>query len=183
MDVTIQFGSFENSDKIVRNKGKSIIEIPNKYVVIDTETTGLNPRYDNLLEIAAIKIDDGKIIDKFNCLISQDDDNSIPEYITNLTGISNSLIKSEGVPKTQAIKDFSDFVSDSVVVGYNTSFDINFIYDLQKEINNTDFSNNYIDVMRFARRIVPELKHHRLSDMLKYFAIEEIQEHRSLSDC
>ena len=72
-------------------KGKSLIEIPNKYIAFDIETTGLDPAYGEIIEIGAIKIENGKEIETFNTLIKPEYE--IDEFITELTGITNEMLK------------------------------------------------------------------------------------------
>ena len=74
-------------------KGKSLIEIPNKYIAFDIETTGLDPAYDEIIEIGAIKIENDKEIETFCTLIKPEYE--IDEFITELTGITNEMVKKE----------------------------------------------------------------------------------------
>lgn len=115
-------------------KGKSLIEIPNKYIAFDIETTGLDPMYDEIIEIGAIKIEDGKEIETFSTLIKPEYE--IDEFITELTGITNEMVMD--APKiNEVLPKFMDFIKDSIILGYNVNFDINFIYDnLINEDNN-----------------------------------------------
>ena len=74
-------------------KGKSLIEIPNKYIAFDIETTGLDPAYGEIIEIGAIKIENDKEIETFCILIKPEYE--IDEFITELTGITNEMVKKE----------------------------------------------------------------------------------------
>ena len=78
----------EKSERI--NKGQSLLELYDNYVVIDLETTGLDPCWDTIIEIAAIRIEDNKIIDKFDQLINPGFE--IDDFITELTGITNEML-------------------------------------------------------------------------------------------
>lgn len=171
------------SEKTIRKKGKSLLEIPEKYVVIDTETTGLSPDYNSIIEISGLKVQDGIVTDEFSRLVKLNGDDEVPEYITQLTGISNDMLLAKGIDEKAAIKDFISFVGEDILVGYNVNFDINFIYDTYKRLTALPFKNDYIDVMRISRKLFPNLKHHRLRDMQKEFSLSGTQEHRSLSDC
>ena len=104
-------------------KRKSLIEIPNKYIAFDIETTGLDSMYD---EIGAIKIENEKEIETFNSLIKPEYE--IDEFITELTGITNEMLKN-APPIDEVLPKFMTFIKDSIILGHNANFDINFIYD------------------------------------------------------
>ena len=107
-------------------KGKSLIDIPNNYVVFDIETTGLDPEFDEIIEIGAVKIKDGIKIDTFNSLIKPEYE--IDEFITELTGITNEMV--ENAPSIdEVLPKFMDFIKDYIIIGHNVNFDINFFYD------------------------------------------------------
>lgn len=160
-------------------KGKSLIDIPNSYVVFDIETTGLDPEYDEIIEIGAVKIKDGIEVEKFNTLIKPEYD--IDEFITELTGITNEMVKN--APSIdEVLPKFMDFIKDYIVIGHNVNFDINFIYDNLERLNISPITNDFIDTLRISRRLIPELKHHKLSDLANYFNIDTKGSHRSLKD-
>ena len=81
------------------------------------------------------------------------------------------------------ISRFLDFVGDSIILGYNVSFDIRFLYDNCMRYLNRPFTNDYFDIMRLARKIYPDLSHYRLYDLLKIYGLINEKEHRALSDC
>lgn len=160
-------------------KGKSLIEIPNKYIAFDIETTGLDPMYDEIIEIGAIKIEDGKEIETFSTLIKPEYE--IDEFITELTGITNEMVMD--APKiNEVLPKFMDFINDSVILGHNVNFDINFIYDNLINEDMKPITNDFVDTLRLSRRLLPELKHHRLSDLANYYNIDTTGSHRSLTD-
>lgn len=162
------------------NKGESIIDFPKDYVVIDLETTGLMPDFDEIIEIAALKVQDGKVTDKFQQLVKPD--NEIGSFIEKLTGITNEML--ESAPKiNEVLPLFDKFVDDSTVVGHNVNFDVNFLYDNYMNVLEKPFSNNFIDTMRISRKIYPELSHHRLKDIVQHLSIKENGYHRALQDC
>ncbi len=166
--------------KIKRNKGKSIIDFPNEFVVIDIETTGLSTEYDDIIEIAAIKVKDDNIIDAFESLVHIDYE--LDDFIINLTGITNEMLAN--APNiTDVLGDFYNFVGDSILLGHNVNFDINFLYDSFLDKMNIEFKNNFIDTLRIARKLLDELDHHRLSDLCEYYKISSDKAHRALEDC
>lgn len=160
-------------------KGKSLIEIPNKYIAFDIETTGLDPMYDEIIEIGAIKIEDGKEIETFSTLIKPEYE--IDEFITELTGITNEMLMN--APKiNEVLPKFMDFIKGSVILGHNVNFDINFIYDNLINEDMYPITNDFVDTLRLSRKLLPELKHHRLSDLANYYNIDTTGNHRSLTD-
>lgn len=171
--------TLKSSFPIREHKGKSFIALPLDYTILDIETTGLDFEYCEIIEVGALKVRGGKVVDRFSSLVRPQ--NQIDDFITDLTGITNEML--ESAPTFSEIsKDFYNFVSNDVLVGYNINFDVNFLYDAFQE-NSLVFSNDFIDAMRIARKTLPSLEHHRLSDISAYFQIANPEEHRALSDC
>lgn len=169
-----------------RNKGRSLLELPKDYTIVDLETTGLDPRYDNIIEIACIKYRDGKEIERFQSLVqppAQEDDGEkyyVDDFIKSLTGITNDMLKD--APNFDALtKDVIGFLSGETLVGHNVNFDINFLYD-NLEPYGICVDNDFVDTMRLARCALPEMRHHRLSDLDDYFSIGG-SHHRAMGDC
>ncbi len=162
------------------HKGESLIKIEKDYTIIDIETTGLDPKYDSIIEIGALKIRNNEIIDSFKTLIYTD--NYIDEFITELTGITNEMIKNAPLIDTVLVK-FLDFIDDDILVGHNVNFDINFLYDSCLKNLNKYLTNDFIDTMRLSRKLNKELKHNRLVDLIKFYNIDIDNQHRALDDC
>lgn len=161
------------------HKGTSLLEFPEDFVVIDLETTGLDPKYDEIIEIAALKVKNGKIIDSFESLANPMCE--IDEFITELTGITNEQL--EQAPLLNDIFPTAlDFIGNSIVIGHNINFDINFLYDKSEELLDKPFQNNYIDTMRLSRNLFPNFNHHRLIDLVERFGISDSVCHRAFSD-
>ena len=94
------------------------------FVVIDLETTGLNPKMDRITEISAIRFINGKPKDDFSTLINPEI--PIPAFITDITGISDSMVKNAPLLK-DVNQELIDFIDDSSIVGQNIDFDYKFI--------------------------------------------------------
>lgn len=170
----------DKKQKRVRDKGNSLLCLTSDYVVVDLETTGLDTDWCEIIEISALKVRNDEIVDTFDCLVKPE--NEIDDFITELTGITNEMLQSASNIET-VLPAFLDFVGDEILLGHNVNFDINFIYDNKIKLNDTPFKNDFIDTMRIARRILPELKHHRLLDVAKHFSIVPNTQHRALADC
>lgn len=176
-------GGFMNQRDL---KGKNLLLFPKDYVVIDIETTGLSPEYDSIIEVAAIKYSCNKEIDSFTSLIKPEidslDGTYIDSFIEELTGITNEMLAVAPLP-TNVFPDFYKFIGDSIIVGHNVNFDINFLYDNMQHYLSEYFSNDFVDTMRLSRNLHPEERHHRLSDLIERYNIDAKCSHRALADC
>ena len=177
MDVTI--GVINKVENFRGNKGKNIIDFPDEYIVFDIETTGLDSKFDEIIEIGAIKVKSGCVVDEFNSLIKPRQ--KISKFITDLTGITNEMVAyspniEEVLPK------FLNYVESYALVGHNVNFDINFVYDWTLFLGLSPLKNDFVDTLRLGRRLLPELSHHRLSDLADYFDINTDGSHRALKD-
>ena len=150
------------------------------YVIVDLETTGLSPEWNSIIEIGAIKVEKGEVSEVFQQLVNPGFE--IDDYIQSLTGITNEMLSSQPTIR-DVLKDFDIFVKNGIIVGHNVNFDINFLYDDYIRYLNKPFSNGFIDTMRIARKVLPELEHHRLIDIVFYFGIQDGSFHRALADC
>lgn len=149
--------------------------IVSDYCVVDTETTGLSAYYDEIIEIAVLRVRDDQVVDCYSQLIHPE--NEINDFIASFTGITNEMVK--GMPSIMDVKDkVLSFIGEDIILGHNTSFDIRFLQEGFGE----KLNNQYMDTVQFSRKIYPELKHHRLSDMTEYLKLSN-NEHRALADC
>lgn len=178
------------------HKGKSLIALPTEYVVIDTETTGLDYERCDIIEVSALKFSNGKCVDRFSTLVQPPlatyykfDDEMVTvtrcfvdEFISNLTGITNEMLDSAPTPD-QVIPQFLSFIGNSVLIGHNVHFDINFLYDASMNVCDTPLRNDFIDTLRIARKVFPQLPHHRLSDVAAACCVDASEAHRAEADC
>ena len=116
--------SSQSQSKIREFKGKSIIDFPSKYVVLDIETTGLDPSYNKIIELSAIRVVNNAEVDSFSSLVKPI--NPIDDFITGLTGITNDMVL-EAPSIEDVLPQFCEFVGGNVIVGHNVNFDI--LYD------------------------------------------------------
>lgn len=161
-------------------KGKMLIEVPDDYTVVDIETTGLSPEGSEIIEISAIKYRARAAVNQFSTLVKPK--GRISWFITNLTGITQEMA-SMGMEITQALSSFKGFLGDDIIVGYNVNFDINFLYDNLMAHFGVPLSNDYVDVLRFARKYLPELPNHRQVTVAEYFGLSIEGAHRAAKDC
>ena len=165
--------------KTERQKGNSLLGNYDEYVIIDIETTGLDPQKDKIIELAGIKIKDNKVIKEYSSLINPEIE--ISSFITELTGIDNCMINKAPTIENE-LKKFIDFVGNDLVVGHNVNFDINFIYDNSLKYYNNIFENNYLDTLRMSRKLL-SLENHKLKTLAETFNIDYKKAHRALRDC
>lgn len=162
------------------SKGKSLLNFPSDYVVIDIETTGLDPLYDEIIEVSAVRYIDNVMSDRYVSLVKPE--NPISDFIANLTGITNDMV-SNSQPIETVLPQFLDFVGSNPLVGHNIHFDINFIYDRSMDILNKPFTNDFSDTLRLSRRLLPDLKNHKLATLADKLNIDTDGMHRALTDC
>lgn len=176
----------EKSKKYIRHKGISLLSLPDNYIVLDLETTGYNPHFDEIIEVACIRYSGSEKIDSFHSYVQptpygDDSIHYVDDFITKLTGITDDMLVT--APKFKDIaNELYDYLGDSVIVGHNVNFDINFLYDNFLKCLGCEFKNDYLDTMRLSRIALPDLPHHRLKDLKEYFSIDGVQ-HRALNDC
>ena len=201
-DGKILISNLDDVKRERRRKGKSLLEIPKDYCIIDTETTGLDPYYDDIIEISALRVRDNSIVETYSTLvrpgryfeIDKDDNVSddfivrdgkticyVDSFITNLTGITNKML--ENAPSFQDIQPaFIDFIGNDILIGHNVNFDINFLYDNLQE-SDIRLQNDYLDTLRLSKRLLPELPNHKLKTLAKYWDIDLTGSHRAEKDC
>ena len=136
----------------------------NNVVVIDTETTGLSYNHDDLTQIAAARVEDGKIVAWFNTFVNPG--KPIPEEIVHLTHITQDDVANAPTPN-EALAQLAEFVGDAVCVAHNAEFDRTFVtkhpggYPLLENI--------WVDSLDLARIALPRLTSHRLLDLVRAF--------------
>ena len=161
-------------------KGKPILEFPDSYIVVDIETTGLDPVKDCIMEISAVKYRKNRKVDDYVVLINID--RRVPLHITELTGITNKMLEG-GVEVTAALQGFIDFIGEDIVVGYNVPFDLAFLNQASERYLLRSIFNDYIDVMQIAMEKLPFLGRTKQIVVAKYFGIGTEGSHRALNDC
>lgn len=134
-----------------RNKGHSLIQLPDNYCIVDAISTGRSPIYDDIIELAAVKISDGKITNSI--AMSVKPRTAISDYVTFMTDIANATLNN--APSIdEIIPDLLAFVGDDLIVGHNTNFIVDFIYHIAFGLGG-QFKNDYIDIARISRLLLP----------------------------
>ena len=148
------------------------------YVCFDLETTGLDPLYNEIIEIGALKVRDGKVAERFMEFIHPQEE--ISPMITNLTGITNEMV-ANARPADAVISDFLEFCEDDVLIGHNVSFDYSFMKSGASNLGLT-FEKFGIDTFKIAQRTLKSLPSKSLSSLCEYYQIENKAAHRAYYD-
>ncbi|RSL33203.1 PolC-type DNA polymerase III [Salibacterium salarium] len=149
------------------------------YVVFDVETTGLSVVYDTIIELAAVKVKDGEIIDRFESFSNPHE--KLSDTIIDLTGITDDMLK-DAPEINDVLKDFQSFSEDAILVAHNASFDMGFLNEGYKNAGLSKADNPVIDTLELGRFLYPHLKNHRLNTLCKNFDIELVSHHRAIYD-
>ena len=149
------------------------------FVVYDTETTGFNAASgDQMIEIGAVKIQNGAIIDRFDEFINPG--RHIPDKITELTEITDEMVKDAGTEE-EVTKRFLEWTGDAPMVAHNAKFDISFIESAMRKYNLGEFTNTVIDTLELSRALDQGFARHSLSALVKRYNVpfDEESHHRA----
>ena len=148
------------------------------YICFDLETTGLSPEKDEIIEIGAVKVVEGKVVDRFMKFVKPDV--PISEMVTGITGITNAMVADAG-PTDQIIFEFLHFCEDYPVLGHNLMFDYRFMKRYAKKYY-MDFQKTGIDTLKIARKVLPDLPSRSLENLCEHYGIENKAAHRAYHD-
>jgi DNA polymerase III epsilon subunit family exonuclease len=149
------------------------------YSIVDIETTGLEPALHEIIEIAALRVENNDIKDVFNTLIAPAA--PITPEIEHLNGISNQMVS--GYPAIEKVLPrFLGFIGNSILIAHNTDFDINFLKTHIKKYLDRDIENLSICTLKIAQKFLPGLSRHKLHSVAEYYKIPTPLLHRALAD-
>lgn len=161
--------------------GNKIVNYVPDYVVFDLETTGTSSANDAVIEISAVKVKNGKVVDEFTSLVNPM--RHIPIFASEVNGIYDDMVKDAPVFK-DVLKQFIGFIGDEVLVGHNIqAFDLKFIYRDAMEYFGKTIDNDYIDTLLLSKKFLDSISRHRLVDLAKHYNISAEGAHRALNDC
>lgn len=153
-------------------------DINGSYVVFDIETTGRSAEENNITEIGAVKIENGKVCDRWSTFVNPGE--KIPDEIVELTGITDEMVAK--APKIgEILGDFLKFCEGCVLVAHNAKFDIGFIKENCRRLG-LDFNFTYMDTLQLARCLYPELAGYRLNNLTKHLNVILENHHRAVND-
>ncbi len=148
------------------------------YVCVDIETTGLSKEKDHIVEIGAVKVENGDVVDEFEQLINPGI--AMPYQASMVTGITDvDLI---GMPDVATVMpQFVSFCRDSRIVGHNVAFDYGFLLFNAKKLN-LKWEPECVDTLKIAKKYLKELPTRKLDYLCEYFGISDENHHRALND-
>lgn len=148
------------------------------YVAFDLETTGLSCDTDEIIEIGALKVKDGKVVDRFMTLVHPK--KAITPEITAITGITNDMT-ADAPEVSVVIPEFLDFCGDDVVLGHNVMFDYKFVKTFARRCG-LEFEKKGIDTLKIARKVLPQLPSKSLGCVCEHFQVINSAAHRAYHD-
>ena len=150
------------------------------YTIIDVETTGLSDDSE-IIEMAALRIRDNEIAESVDFLVQPE--KPVPKEITELTGITDEMLRTNGVSPEKAMRTFTEFIGEDILVGHNVNFDLKYIRKLTKKTGLPPIKNRIEDTMKLARKKAFITEGYSLASLCRYLGIDEKQQHRALEDC
>ena len=170
-------GYFVNDLKslVMNNRGQSLDE---SYVVFDIETTGFSAVHDKIIEIGAVKIENGQETAYFSEFVNPQI--PIPFKIEQLTGINDSMVE-EAPLIDEILPKFLEFCKGSVLVAHNAEFDTGFIKEKAKQLS-LDYDYTVVDTLSLARILLTDLAKFTLDNICKNLKIKLENHHRAVDD-
>ena len=166
----------DDTKKIVTNpKGQ---DFAGDFVVFDLETTGFSALVDKVIEIGAVKIRNGEIVDRFSTFVNPKV--PISFRIENLTGISDQMVMGSKTIE-EILPEFLEFCEGCVMVAHNAEFDMSFIIN-NAERQGLEFSPSYIDTVLLSQFLIPALHNYKLDTLTKHLNVVLDNHHRAVDD-
>lgn len=169
-------GMMVNDTGIVQPSCAASLDEP--IVVLDFETTGLNPYSDRIIEIGAVKMAGDQILDTYSTLVNP----GVPlsQEIINITGIKDAMLFD--APKAEkALEELMAFAGDSPLAAHNARFDMSFLRAELKRLGKT-FDSAQLDTLAFAQRLYPQMRSYRLKALCKALGVQLKNAHRAVHD-
>lgn len=149
------------------------------YTVFDVETTGLSSVYDRIIELAAVKMQNGQVIETFEAFINPG--HPLSAFTTELTGITDSMLE-DADPEEIVLQNFLEFSKDTVLVAHNASFDMGFLNQGYVRMGLEETTQPVIDTLELSRTVNPDRASHRLNVLAKLYGVTLEQHHRAVYD-
>lgn len=156
--------------------------VPQCFVVFDLETTGLDAGRHEIIEIGAIRVNrDADEHQTFQTLVRPN--KRVPKRITELTGITDEMVRSDGLELVEALTEFRSFVGNLPLVAFNAEFDDAFLRAACASTSTDPFANEVCCALQLSRRAWPWRKSFRLTDIARDGNLSMGETHRALGDC
>jgi DNA polymerase-3 subunit epsilon len=168
-------------------KTRTKLDALSDYVALDTETTGLDTRWCDLIEVGAVRVSGGRVTERFSSLV-RPSHLPIDSFIEELTGITSEELEGAPVP-ADVMPSLSEFIGGSPVVGHNVCFDARFLDKSYRDVLGHGFENELVDTLRISRHVFDDIKKRTLDAVVKRCEREggssidvPDSEHRALAD-
>src|SRR5215831_20953381 len=148
------------------------------FVVVDLETTGGSALFDRVLEVAAIRIENGVVTDRLECLVEPG--MPIPPFVTRITGINAGLVRGKPAFDT-LLPRLRTLMDGAVLVAHNVAFDGNFLANAFKRVE-MPWDGEKLCTLRLSRRLIPGLHSYRLDSLCAFLGFTFVQRHRAGPD-
>ncbi len=153
-------------------------ELSDTIVVLDFETTGLSAHRDRVIEIGAVRLRDGQILEELSLMVNPGV--PIPAKVVEITGITDAMVR-DAQPAAETIPALLAFIGDSPIAAHNAPFDAGFLREECRRLGLTS-ELTIIDTLEFSRRLYPTLKSHKLSSVCKHLGVSLKNAHRAVHD-
>lgn len=148
-------------------------------IVLDTETTGLDYTRERIVEFAAVRLENGKIVDEYQTLINPQQ--HIRKSSIAIHGITEDMVK-DAPTEEEALPKILEFMGDYPIVAHNAIFDYSFLNEAKKRVMGEELENPRIDTQAMFKEIAPELESHGLEALTERFNVELNNHHRAMAD-
>ena len=148
-------------------------------IVLDTETTGLDYTRERIIEFAAVRLENGKIVDEYQTLINPLQ--HIRKSSMAIHGISEDMVK-DAPTEEEALPKILEFIGDYPIVAHNAIFDYSFLNEAKKRVMGAPLENPRIDTQAMFKEIAPDLESHGLEALTQRFNVELNNHHRAMAD-
>lgn len=164
----------KDDSKVIKNLVNDFSLASQSYTVFDIETTGTSAKYDQIIEIGAVKVQNGLVVDSYHSLIKPTI--KISKVSSQITGITDEML--ENAPDIETVlSEFKEFAKGTVLVAHNADFDYSFIKTADPSIDMP-----YLDTLRLARCVLPNRKRFSLASLAKDMRVNNTDHHRADND-
>lgn len=163
---------------IIKNYNE-LLETKTPLLIFDLETTGLNRGNDRIIEIGAIKVQNGVIVDTLSILVNPGIE--VPYYATKVNGITTEMLTG-AISDTKGVIKLIEMTKDCIVIAHNVSFDVGFINEYLKRMGLNILENRFVDTVRLARKAFPGHAKYSLGIIAKNLNIKILNAHRAADD-
>lgn len=150
-----------------------------EFVIFDVETTGLSSVYDTIIEIGAVKMKNGEVLERFDKFINPH--HPLNEQTINLTSITDEMV-SAADDEDVVIKQFQDFYGDRPLCGHNVQFDVGFVNAALRRAGLSEITQPVVDTLEVSRLLHPEQNRHTLDSLAKKYNVSLEHHHRANQD-